>query len=33
MEKEKNGVKVKDTTFGEDKVGLMISIIDKMVMF
>ena len=29
MEKEKNGVKVKDTTFGEDKVGLMISIIDK----
>ena len=28
MEKEKNGVKVKDTTFGEDKVGLMISIID-----
>lgn len=29
MEKEKNGVKVKDTTFGEDKIGLMISIIDK----
>ena len=28
IEQEKNGIKVKDTTFGEEKIGMMISIVN-----